>query len=581
MSPERDAKFKRWYGSPLIFLVVVLGSLLISACNPSGDSSEQESPPAVQNPNPGTLPPPPPATPETWANTYDAGGPSTLGSGTANLALPTGDGGYILAGEAQLNVWALKLDNSGSVSWSKVYGSTRYEVAQGIYPTADGGYLVAAQSIPAVGNPEALVLKLDAVGNIAWQNRYENTGYVSAAQPTGDGGHVLTGYRYGPTPGSPAEPWVLKLDDSGNVQWHKTYVDSRLGSSRPSAIQETIDGGLIVVGRGGTGPDPTDPMFRAWALKLDADGDVVWYHNFGGSLLDEFDAVRQSSDGGYFISGIWGSLDNVWVIKLDSDGYKVWGKTYGPGRGSSIEPTGDGGCIVAGSTLGTLLTDALVLRLDTDGNIVWQKSYGGLNTEAAAQIQSTSDAGYLLLGSISNSYYNSYGAWLLKLGIDGMVSLNPASGVWASDSSVVTENPLSGFLLATISYADAATTAVGANDTSADLPVVVEKLTAPSGVVPAPTNLVAVPIPKSGGGFVQLSWTNETANALGTTIFRSTDNVGFGRVATVAPGVTTYTDIGGGHAPTQLPFGTYFYKLEAFDESGYSDFSDTSVSLQP
>ncbi len=65
-----------------------------------------------------------------------------------------------------------------------------------------------------------------------------------------------------------------------------------------------------------------------------------------------------------------------------------WAKTYG-GAGadslSSMQPTADGGYIVAGSTtsFGAGGSDAWLMKLAADGSIVWQKTYGGTESDGA------------------------------------------------------------------------------------------------------------------------------------------------------------------------------------------------------
>jgi hypothetical protein len=67
-----------------------------------------------------------------------------------------------------------------------------------------------------------------------------------------------------------------------------------------------------------------------------------------------------------------------------------WARTYGGAStdvANSVQPTADGGYIVAGSTssFGAGGTDAWVLKLDASGSILWQKTYGGAGHDAACR----------------------------------------------------------------------------------------------------------------------------------------------------------------------------------------------------
>jgi hypothetical protein len=89
----------------------------------------------------------------------------------------TPDGGYILAGSFYRSgrgddIWVVKLDSSGGVQWQKTYGRDRIDVAYSIDQTSDGDYIVAGYTNSfrvnqyGSGNYDALVMKIDSIGNI-------------------------------------------------------------------------------------------------------------------------------------------------------------------------------------------------------------------------------------------------------------------------------------------------------------------------------------------------------------------------------------------------------------------------------
>ena len=97
-----------------------------------------------------------------------------------------------------------------------------------------------------------LVLKLDWVirmnssGDILWQYRYGGSGndYAESVQVTPDGGYIIAGRTVSFGQGN-SDVWLLKLSDSGDIEWQKTYGSS--GNDHPYSIQVTSDGGYIVV----------------------------------------------------------------------------------------------------------------------------------------------------------------------------------------------------------------------------------------------------------------------------------------------------------------------------------------------
>ena len=114
---------------------------------------------------------------------------------------------------------------------------------------------------------------------------------------------------------------------------------------------------------------------------------------------------------------------DVWLLKLDIGGNVVWQRTYhggGDGYAHAVQPTADGGFIVAASLLRQVGGfDAWVLKVDANGNIVWQKTYGDYGEDTARSVQVTPDGGYLVAG-----WTDSFGlanAWVLKLDASGNV----------------------------------------------------------------------------------------------------------------------------------------------------------------
>jgi hypothetical protein len=75
----------------------------------------------------------------------------------------TRDGGYIAAARRDGDVWVLKLEASGRVTWQRAYGLADYSGASAIEQTTDGGYLLAGKA-----GDYGWLLKLSADGNTAW-----------------------------------------------------------------------------------------------------------------------------------------------------------------------------------------------------------------------------------------------------------------------------------------------------------------------------------------------------------------------------------------------------------------------------
>ncbi|HRD20226.1 MAG TPA: PQQ-binding-like beta-propeller repeat protein, partial [Fervidobacterium sp.] len=187
----------------------------------------------------------------------------------------TEDGGYIVAGYTYsfdagiIDVYILKLDADGGLVWQKTYGGTSIDVAYSIQQTNDGGYIVVGNTQSSgAGNDNVYVLKLDSNGNLTWEKTFGGTesDYAYSVQQTKDGGYIVGGYTYSFGAGG-ADAYILKLNSDGDLTWQKTYG----GNSTDIAycIQQTTDEGYIVAGRTSLlGAHDVD----AYVLKLDSDG---------------------------------------------------------------------------------------------------------------------------------------------------------------------------------------------------------------------------------------------------------------------------------------------------------------------
>ena len=295
--------------------------------------------------------------------------------------LQTSDGGYILAastdsfGAGGTDAWILRLDSSGNVQWQKTYGGTGSDRVNSIRETPDGGFVAAGgTSSFGAGMDDFWILKLSSSGSIQWQRSIGGSAsdFASSIYPTSDGGYVVAGFTNSFAPAG-TNTLVVKLDASGTViQWQKTY--GAAGSDYPSSIEQTTDGGYVLFG--GTNSSGGGD-YDLWVLKLTNTAAIQWEKTYGGAGYESATSLSQTSDGGYVIAGRTNSFGagdyDAWILKLNASGAIQWQKTYG-GTAEDflfVRPTSDGGYLAAGSTLsfGAGSYDAWVVKLMADGEL--------------------------------------------------------------------------------------------------------------------------------------------------------------------------------------------------------------------
>jgi hypothetical protein len=259
-----------------------------------------------------------------WARTY-----GSTGDDWSTSIQPTSDGGYVFTGfygpigENFARLWVVKLDAAGEMEWQRTYGpaSYDYEWLHFIRQTSDGGYIIGADTDAfGAGGWDMWILKLDGAGDVQWQKVYGGPGddWGYSVVETADGGYVADGLSSSFGMGS-WDLWVVRLDSAGSVLWQKTYGGP--GFDYLISIQQTTDGGFVAAGHTQSfGSGQSD----LWALRLDADGNILWQKTYGGTRDDRFNCAEPARDGGIIAIGSTRSFgagwDDIWVLKLDAQG---------------------------------------------------------------------------------------------------------------------------------------------------------------------------------------------------------------------------------------------------------------------
>lgn len=377
----------------------------------------------------------------------------------------TVDSGYIVIGESGgiPDYWVVKLDNIGGIQWQKSLGGTGIDDGIFVQQTKDNGYIVAGNSTSNNGDVtgnhngsnDYWIAKLDNIGGLQWQKSLGGNGseFVSSIQQTADSGYIVAGMsdsQNGDVTGNhgvSADYWVVKLDNSGIIQWQKSLGGT--ATDYAFSIKQTTDGGYIVAGSSNSNDGDVTGNHNGgndyWVIKLDNIGAIQWQKSLGGASDDKAYDIQQTADGGYIVAGKSASKDgditghhgdstvyDYWLVKLTNMGVIQWQNSFGgtgDDEGQSIDQTVDGGYIVAGHSMsndGDVIGnhnswDEWVVKLDNLGAIQWQKSLGGTSGEFGWSIQQTIGGGYIIAGQTNSNDgdvigYNGGGDfWVVKL----------------------------------------------------------------------------------------------------------------------------------------------------------------------
>lgn len=348
-----------------------------------------------------------------------------------------------------------------SIQWQKPLGGTKDDWGEDIQFTADGGFIIAgtiaSNDIDGnlnvfYGQRDAFVVKLGPTKELEWRKKYggSDSDYAVKIIPLRAGGYIVLGKTRSPNNGVvsgvhgnpfvsvPAEIWVLRLDNDGNLLWQKCLGGT--GVDLPGSIDITPSGGFIV--SGSTASNDGDVTGNhgntdAWVVELSATGNILWQKCYGGSGREGPAYIKALAGGGYIFTAYTESNNgdvtannpkDIWLVRIDATGNIIWQKCFG---GTATEtpydllPLADG-FVVAGSSNSSDWSidnngsnDGWVVKTDLAGNLLWQTTQGGSGNDWIRSITPSADGGFLMAGGsamlVPGCYNNGeIDYWVLK-----------------------------------------------------------------------------------------------------------------------------------------------------------------------
>ncbi len=403
-----------------------------------------------------------------------------------NCIVQTSNGGYVIAGVAGSDVsgnhggsdiWAVKLDASGSIQWQKCLGGSGDEWATCIIQTLDGGYAITGAASSKDGDVienkapaplhEAWIVKLDSAGTIQWAKCYNNNLLI----PSGDGvawsitqdttgEYIIAGQQGFKAEGchfNTTDAFVIKLDSSGNLLWQRCF--GGYGPDEAQSIIKTLDGGYAFGANTSSNDgdvtgfhlDSTSDFSQDyWLVKLNAGGSMEWQKALGSIKSDYFASIVQTADSGFVAGGNSGSNNGdvsgihgaggAWIVKVNSKRVIQWQNSLGGKFSNAVHSmikTSDGGFIFTGATNSNdgdvsgwhpsadstqgRTRDVWVVKLNATGSMEWQKCLGGSGEDEGWSIIETKDGGYAISGNTDSQdgdvsdNHGKQGIWIVKL----------------------------------------------------------------------------------------------------------------------------------------------------------------------
>ncbi len=223
--------------------------------------------------------------------------------------------GYSLSGSVETGL-LVKTDALGRELWRRQYlPGTRFNSLA----KAAGGFIAVGQRLSgALGLIDAHVVRVDDAGDTLWTRDFGGAldDVANSISPTNDGGFAVAGKTK--SFGMPIfnSMLILKIDDSGNEIWLRTYV--KLGDFEANSVFTRMNGNIFAAGSG-----KFNGNIDVYTRELSADGDSISAHIYGTDASDVGYAAIELADTGVVIACKTFNLDNndFWILKIGGDLY--------------------------------------------------------------------------------------------------------------------------------------------------------------------------------------------------------------------------------------------------------------------
>jgi hypothetical protein len=327
--------------------------------------------------------------------------------------LQTSDKGYFSLGSTESfglgksDIYLIKMDSMGNLKWSKTYGGAGNDYGHSMVKAKDGSYAILGHgSSFSKDYNDLCLIKINEEGTVLWSKAYglDASDYSNSIEVTSDGGFIILAETINFIGNDKnSDILVIKVNSEGIIQWSKVFGGN--GTDYAYSIQQTKEGGFVI---GGETNSYGVGEWDYYMLKLKADGAVEWSKTYGESGIDFGRYAQQTPDGGYIIGGNTVNYKadgfDVCLIKVNSTGEIEWTKVYG-GSGTdyllSLKLIGEKGFVVVGYTNSADFSseDVLVMKFNFSGNIQWTKSFGSNMNDYGVALTVISDDEIIIGGS--------------------------------------------------------------------------------------------------------------------------------------------------------------------------------------
>lgn len=245
----------------------------------------------------------------------------------------TSDGGYILIGSTTSlgsgdnDIYVIKTNDAGVVTWSKAYGGAKSDIGRDITSLPSGGYLVLSQiESNSFGLIDVCLMRITATGTISWVKAIGGVqnDLCYNLRKSIDNEYFLYGITFSYGEGK-HDFLLIKVSESGSISMCKTFGTSN--EDYAYAVNQTLNGDVYLAGYSYS--NSKDNIL----MKTDNSLNILWQKDFSSTKDEYVCDILPTAEDGIFVNGItysYGAGDmDIFQSNFNTDGQMSFFKTYG------------------------------------------------------------------------------------------------------------------------------------------------------------------------------------------------------------------------------------------------------------
>ena len=318
-------------------------------------------------------------------------------------------GATALQNSSQQNMMIMMINEQGETIWTKTYATGQRTEAMDILRTADGNLLVVFDAFNASGEAKASWMKINPMdGSIVWSKRAVNSSRLPKISPLKDG-YLLTGDFV--ISSTDRDALAVKINENGDVMWYKIFGEpgyEQLGECWQDPV------GFIHCSGYHIEINESQGIYARFTASGDMTGAIQRY-SIGNNtdLLSHISPIE--NNGLLFAGNSQGFSDDfarAWTLTTDRDGNLKTSYTYGIddrhiGVTDLITLPSDQFVLSLGrpSPSGT---PAILIKINAQNDMLWQNTYKGDGAgNILWQVKSHGD-GFATAGTSSTGNQNNF-----------------------------------------------------------------------------------------------------------------------------------------------------------------------------